>query len=525
MWKHRRFHPWIALSAGVCVSALLTACGGGSSSSGPASADSSYSLGVTSGFTAHFAPGDSGSTDLDYALFTPLTELNTTTGKVQDAVAQSLTSSDNRVWTVKIKKGWTFSNGEPVTAQSFADSWNATVDAKNGFTNGYLFSDFEGYSATATSLPGVQVVNDYTLKITLVKPLSTLPDLLAQSTFEPIPNVALANLSAFDHKPIGDGPYELTGPAVTASTTEFTLKRYSGYAGTNKGNAVTVIVKVYRDETAAYRDFQAGTLDVLAVTGSDLTSAASKYPSQLVRVSYPAVVYLGFPLWDHRFSNIKVREAFSLAIDRQAIVKSLLGGFGEAATGLAGSNIPGGGEANCAYCTHDTSRARTLLSQAGGWSGSLTLWTDTDPTDSTVLEAIANELSSGLGISVSTQTQPLAQLYPSLYAHKADGPMLLYMAASYPNLYSFADELFSVGSGTNVTGFSNTKFTELLAQAAQAPTSEATALALQAVDEAMTLVPLTPLYIPQGGIIHSARTGNITATFLGGASLTSVTVG
>lgn len=504
---------------------MLTACGAGStSSSASSSADSSYSLGVTSTFTEHFAPGDSGSTDLDYALFTPLTELNTTTGKVEDAVAQSLTSSDNRVWTVKIKKGWTFSNGEPVTAQSFADSWNATVDAKNGFTNGYLFSDFEGYSATATSLSGVQVVNDYTLKITLVKPLSTLPDLLAQSTFEPIPKAALADLSAFDHKPIGDGPYELTGPAVTASTTQFTLKRYSGYAGTNKGNAATITVKVYQDETAAYRDFEAGALDVLGVSGSDLTSAASKYSAQLVRVNDPAVVYLGFPLWDPRFSNIKTREAFSLAINRQAIVKSLLGGFGEPATGLAGSNIPGGGEANCAYCSYDPSRARTLLKQAGGWSGPLTLWTDTDPSDSTVLTAIANELSSGLGISVSVQTQPLSQLYTSLYAHKADGPMLLYMAASYPNLYSLADELFSVGSGTNVTGFSDATFTQLLAQAAQAPTAQATALAQQAVNQAMTQLPLAPLYIPQGGIVHSARTGNITATFLGGASLTSVTV-
>jgi peptide/nickel transport system substrate-binding protein/oligopeptide transport system substrate-binding protein len=479
---------------------------------------------VTSTFTEHFAPGDSGSTDLDYALFTPLTELNTATGTVQDAVAQSLTSSDNRVWTVTLKKGWTFSNGQPVTAQSFADSWNATVDAKNGFTNGYLFSDFAGYSATATSLSGVQVINDYTLKITLVKPLSTLPDLLAQSTFEPIPASALGNLPAFDHKPVGDGPYQLTGPAVTAATTQFTLTRVPGYAGANKGNAATVTVKVYQTETAAYRDFEAGALDVLGVTGSDLTSAASKYPSQLVKVDDPAVVYLGFPLWDHRFSNVKVREAFSLAIDRPAIVTSLLGGFGQAATGLAGSNIPGGGEANCAYCSYDTSRARALLSQAGGWKGSLTLWTDTDPSDSTVLTAIANELSSGLGISASTKTQPLAQLYPSLYAHKADGPMLLYMAASYPNLYSLADELFSVGSGTNVTGFSDATFTRLFSQAAQAPTAQATGLAQQAVNQAMTLVPLTPLYIPQGGIVHSARTGDITATFLGGASVPSVTV-
>jgi oligopeptide transport system substrate-binding protein len=528
--QHRKFRMGVALSAGVAGVVVLTACGGGGAGATgdtSTSASSSYSVGVLSNFVAHFAPGDSGSTDLDYALFTPLTELDTATGTVREAVAESLQTTDNRVWTVTLKHGWRFHNGEEVTAQSFADSWNATVNPKNGFTNGYLFANFQGYSSTAKTLSGVQVTGTYTLRVTLTKPLSTLPDLLAQSTFAPIPKAALTNLSAFDHDPIGNGPYEMTGAGVSASTTKLTLKRYPQYAGTNKGHAATVLVKVYQDENAAYRDFEAGAVDVTSVTGTNLTNAAAAYSSRLTRVSYPAVVYLGFPLWDKRFANIKVREAFSMAIDRQSIVKSLLGGFGKPATGLAGTSIPGGGAANCAYCSYNAVQARALLLQAsGGWKGALTLWTYQDPTNSSVLQAIANEVRTGLGISsVSTQSQPAAQLYPNLYAHKIDGPVLLYMAASYPNLYSLADELFTTGSATNVTGFNDPRFTSLLAAAAKAPAADATSLVQQAAGAAMSMLPLTPVYIPQGGIVHSARTGNITAEFLGGPSLTSVTVG
>lgn len=40
-------------------------------------------------------------------------------------MGESITSDDQTVWTIKLKPGWTFHNGEPVTAQSFEDAWNA----------------------------------------------------------------------------------------------------------------------------------------------------------------------------------------------------------------------------------------------------------------------------------------------------------------------------------------------------------------------------------------------------------------
>jgi peptide/nickel transport system substrate-binding protein/oligopeptide transport system substrate-binding protein len=518
----------LVLALGACSGGT----GGGSAKQGAAAGEKTFSVGVTSFFLAHFLPGKSGSTNIDYAVWTPLTRVDTKTGQVENAVAESIESADKKTWTIKIKKGWTFHNGEPVTAQSFADSWNATAYGPNAMTDNYLLADFAGYAdlnpadgkPKATTLSGVKVVDDSTLRVTLTKPLSLLPYILAQTTFAPMAKAALADLRKADTLPIGDGPFKVAGQGMTAGATKITLERYDAYPGARPA-ARRVEVKSYQDEASAYRDFQAGTIDVTLVNGSQLATASSRYADRLVKVTYPAVIYLGFPLWDKRFRDVRVREAFSAAIDRDAIVRSLLRGFGEPARGLGGTNLSGGGTDDCSFCVFDAARAKSLLAEAGGWSGPVKLWTYQDATNSVILEAIGNQLRTNLGISsVTTQSQPVDQIYPNLAAHKIDGPVLLYMGAGYPHLYALADALFSKGSATNVTGFDSKEFTTLLDKAASAAPDQAITLTRQASKFALGALPLTPLFRPQGGLVYSTRIGDVTPEFLGGVSLAQVTV-
>ncbi|MEU0482678.1 ABC transporter substrate-binding protein [Streptosporangium sp. NPDC006013] len=520
--------------AASCVLVLaLTACSGGSGDGAATSGEKSYAVGVTSYFLTHFTPGRSGGSNIDYALFSPLTSVDGTTGKAVNLVAESIESADNTTWTIKVKKGWTFHNGEEVTAQSFADSWNATAYGPNAFTNNYMLAGFAGYAelnpadgtSSVKTLSGVEVVDAYTLRVTLSKPLSLLPYVLAQSTFAPMPKAAFTDLDAFDRKPVGNGPYQVEGEGMTTGATRLVLRKSATYAGT-PGNADRVDVRSYQDEGTAYRDLQAGTLDVTLVTGNNLTGAAQQFKDRLVRVPFPAVVYLGFPLWDKRFADPRVRQAFSQAVDRDTIVKSLLRGFGEPARGLAGENVPGGGMDDCTSCAYDPAKAKALLAEAGGWTGPLTLWTYQDPTNTVILEAVANQLRANLGITaVTTQVQPVDQIYPNLSAHKVDGPVLLYMAAGYPHLYALADQLFTKGSSTNVTGYDSSEFASSLGKAASASPDEAVTLTKEAVKTAMDGLPLVPLYRPVGGLAHSARIGGVRPEFLGGVVLAAVTVG
>jgi hypothetical protein len=112
------------------------------------------------------------------ALFTPLVGYDLDTTEVTyDAVAESIESEDNKVWTVTLKDGWTFHDGTPVTAESFVKSWNYTANAENAQGASYFFSNIEGYSSEAPTaeMSGLEVVDETSFTVTLAKPFAQFP--------------------------------------------------------------------------------------------------------------------------------------------------------------------------------------------------------------------------------------------------------------------------------------------------------------------------------------------------------------
>ncbi|HET8590031.1 MAG TPA: ABC transporter substrate-binding protein [Nakamurella sp.] len=514
----------------------------GESSSGTGSAEpssppkvtpsGSYTLGVTSYFLQHLMPGNSGGSNVNSALFTPLTVVDPKTREVRNAVAESITSDDNKVWDITLKDGWKFSNGEPVTAQSFADSWNATANPKNAMTGNLDMSIFAGYAdmnpaqgdAKATTLSGVEVVDDLHLKVTLDKPNALFPSRLSGSTFAPIPTEAAKDFAAFDLNPIGNGPYMVTGGGMKAGAQQVVLEPNPNYIGDDPAHAASVTIKSYQDSTAIYTDFQAGAIDLALVDGNDLTQAKAEYPDQVVDVNYPAVVYLGFPTWDPRFDNIKVRQAISLAIDRQTIIDALLKGNATVAQGVAPESLPGGGQTDCEYCTLDVDKAKSLLADGGGWSGPLTLYSYSDPTNEAVMGAIANQLRSNLGIDATSETQPVDQLYKNFADKSLKGAFLLYSGTNIAHLYGEVSALFTPGV-LNASAYSSDKVTALLDEALNASSpDEFTAKVQEASKTALADMPIAPLYYPVGGLLHSTKLSGVQPELLGGADLAAVQV-
>jgi len=519
--------PHRRLTAALAVLGLLLAgCAGQSSATDDSG---TFSVGVPTFFVQNLTPGSSGSSYVDYAIWSPLTRVDGQSGKLEMLVADSIESTDNVTWTVKLKSGWTFHDGSPVTAKSFADSWNATALGANALTGNASMAIFQGYAAMnppkgttpAKTLSGVQVVDDSTLKVTLNKANALLPYVLSATAFAPLPESATKDLKAFGTHPIGNGPFKTSG--WEAGAQEIKLERYDAYGGT-KAAAAGVDVRVYQQTGAIYTDFQAGTIDLALLDGADLSKAKKDTPDQVVDVQYPAIVYLSFPLYDGRFANPELRKAISMAIDREAIVKSLLAGNAKAATGLAPSTLAGGGEAKCESCTYDPQKAKATLQAAGGWSGPMVLYTYQDPTNEKVLQAIANQLRTNLGIAnVTFEAQPIAQLYEGFAGKAIKGPSLLYSGSPYPHIYAMADQMFSTGAPLNVTGYDSKAFTGLLGQAASGKDTDA--VAKQAAEQALTDVPVAPLYWPMGGLVHSDRLSDVVPEVLGGARLAVVKAG
>ena len=157
----------------------------------------------------------------------------------------------------------------------------------------------------------------------------------------------------------------------------------------------------------------------------------------------------------------------------------------------------------------------------------MTLYTYQDPTNEKVLQAIANQLRTNLGIEkVTFEAQPIAQLYEGFAGKSIKGPSLLYSGSPYPHIYAMADQMFSPAAPLNVTGYDSKTFTGLLAQAASSKDADSTTtFAKQAADQALADLPVAPLYWPIGGLVHSEKLSGVVPEVLGGARLSVVKVG
>lgn len=165
---------------GVIVLAV-GAAGCGSAASTQTSASTGGTFSVAELEPPSFIPGQNqgGAEDELNAIFAPLTKFNAQ-NQLTYVQAQSVTPSDGGVvWTIKIKPSWTFHNGEPVTAQSYVNAWNATAYGPNAWANNGEFADFAGYPAlnpakgkpTTTTLSGLKALDATTIQVRLVRPV------------------------------------------------------------------------------------------------------------------------------------------------------------------------------------------------------------------------------------------------------------------------------------------------------------------------------------------------------------------
>ena len=232
-------------------------------------------------------------------LWTRLVDFDPTTLVPVPAQAESIdVSPDGLVYTIKIKPGWTFHNGEAVTAQSYVDAWNYTAYGPNGYILNFFFDKIEGYDAmnsdkpTAKELSGLKIVDDATFEVTLTAPFSQFEYTLGFDAFDPLPSVFYDDPKAFNEKPIGDGPYMMDGAWKHDET--INLTRYADYAET-PGLADKVELPIYTGD-ASWLDFVAGNLDIVFVGSDHLTEAQQQYPDTLSEEAGSTLLFLGIPL-------------------------------------------------------------------------------------------------------------------------------------------------------------------------------------------------------------------------------------
>ena len=516
--------PGALVATALAGAMLLSACGGGDDNgSGSGGGDGGGT------FTAYIGepkspliPGNTTESEgakVISALWTGLVGYSAEGEVEYSGVAESIESEDNQNWTITLKDGWTFHDGSEVTAQSFVDAWNYTANPENAQDGGSYLARIAGFQelqdGAATELSGLAVEDDLTFTVELSTPFSLFPAVVGYDAFNPLPEVFFEDPEEFGTNPIGNGPFMADSEYVPGQG--ITLTRYEDYAGDDAAQADGMEFVVYADQATAYTDAQDGNVDIVDVIPPDvIESAESEFGDNFINTEVSQITYLGFPTYDARFADKRVRQAFSMAIDRQAISTAIFSDTRTPADSFISPVVDGYREGACEYCTFDVDAANQLLEQAGfDKSKPVELWFNAGGGHEAWMEAVGNQLRTNLDLEFSLQGNlDFAQYLPLGEQKGFTGPFRYGWSFDYPAAESYLTPLFTPQSlppiGSNYSFYDNPEVTELISQGDQAATEEeAIELYQQAEDLIAEDMPNAPLFFTQIQTVHTDNVDNV----------------
>jgi peptide/nickel transport system substrate-binding protein len=344
-----------ALAAIAAAALLLTGCGSGGTSAGTGTARPER------GGTVHLAQiADVITLDPTQALdnesirvlsqiVEPLYKTDPQGKTAPWLVASARRSPDGRTSTFRLRPGIRFSNGKPLTADDVVFSLDAARKSANW---GFLL----------TSVAGVKATSPSTFAITTKKRVAPLFANLSLFAAGIVPkNYGGMSEKQFAQHPIGTGPYKL-GRWVRGQS--LTLDRNPRYWQPGKPLLDHIAISAIPDDNSRVSQLQGGQLDVVAAPPWSRLPALSGNPQ--LHVGQYALARTDYLIANEQkplFRDPRVREALSLALDRGAIVKAALNGYGQVAgSWLAPSLLYHARDVKPP--AHDVAKAKALLAQA-----------------------------------------------------------------------------------------------------------------------------------------------------------------
>lgn len=484
------------------------------------------------------------------AITAKLVHYNADTAAPELDIAESITSTDNQNFTVKLKPGYKFSDGTEVKAKNFVDAWNWGASGYNAQKNEYFFEPIEGYNdmacgtkldaegksvpdcegkpPKATEMTGLKVVDDTTFTIKTTTPVSNLVTRLGYTAFVPQPDAFFADKSEgkadFANAPIGAGPYKLT----SKTDTKMVLEKNADYSGKNAGSVPKVTFRVYNDTNAAYNDVVANNLDVTDVVPADqlLNDAWKESLKGRFGIKDTGIFQaLTYSPVDPNLKNIKMRQALSMAIDRPLVTKQIFNNARVPATGWVSPVVDGYKPNACGdNCVFNAAKAKQLYTEAGGYKGTMPIYVNGDGGHQLWADAVCNQLQTNLGMKCAVQSTPdFKTLRMGINAREYKGLLRAGWQMDYPSIENFLTPIYATGAGSNDGDYSNPKFDALLKQAAAAKTNdEANVLYQQAEQLLGKDMPTIPLWYQQSQYGWSTKLASIKMTPFSTFDLSSI---
>ncbi len=435
--------------------------------------------------------GESCGNDVLDGVLAKLVRYNADTAAPEMDIAESIETTDNQTFTVKLKPAYKFHDGTDVKAKNFVDAWNWSAYGPNGMYNSYFFTPFEGYDdlqcgsnadgetdcdgkpAKAEKMTGLKVVDDTTFTIKTATKVSNLPVRLGYTVFAPLPDSFYADTDAYGEKPIGAGPFKFDAK----SDTEMVISKFADYAGSDKPSIDKVTFRIYTDDNAAYNDVLANSLDFTDIIPSDRL-VGDLYKTELqdrnLQRETGTISVLGYSPNDPQLKNVKLRQSLSMAIDRDLINQQIFNGIRPPLDGWVAPVVDGFKAGACGeFCKFNAEKAKALYDEAGGYDGTLSLSVNGDGGHGPWAEATCNSIKNALGLEcVVNLTPDFATIRNQIGKRELKGLFRSGWVMDYPSIENFLAPIYGTGSSSNDTGYSNKAFDDKLAEAAAAETPD-----------------------------------------------------
>ncbi|REE97665.1 ABC transporter substrate-binding protein [Thermomonospora umbrina] len=463
-------------------------------------------------------------------LFTGLVQIGRD-GTVRRRLATDLRADPTcRTWTIDIRSGTRFSNGEPVDAAAFVRGWTRAAQSKE-YAVGVLMADIEGYTDLLTertnTFAGLRA-GAGGMEVKLTAPDCEFDKRLGNTVFFPVPVTAGApDNKTYNDRPIGNGPF--TVESYTPSR-HVVLKRNPSWAFASKGKATPGRVVIDLSEDYSVRGVSgitSGAYDLADVANNDLGTAQSRFADD-GRLRTQPVAGTGFLLPVTTRGAMKSREArlaVSFALDRKAITAALFAGTHPPSTGLVPAPVPGFTGERCRSCARpDPSTARWYAERAGlGRGTAITLLSRGDG-PARWPDLIEQQLEDSLGWKVKITTVDTFEAWREAISAE-DGPALATYGwfSDYPSAFSFLHQILggdqlptATGGGFNYAGWRNAGFDRELSAARTQP-DEATRIRhlRKAEDLALDDMALIPLWNYTAVTLTNRRFTDVPTDFYG----------
>ncbi|MGX7350218.1 peptide ABC transporter substrate-binding protein [Dolosicoccus paucivorans] len=412
-------------------------------------------------------------------VFEGLTEV----GTEEPAGAESWeVSEDGRVYTFKLRQDAKWSNGEPVTAHDYEYAWKAMVNPDSAAGNAAMFYIIEGAKdynegQADEDAVGVKALDDYTFEVTLVNPTPYFISLTGHYNFFPV-NKQIASedpnwASDLTDNYVSNGPFVLT---TWNHNSDLVLEKNGQYW--DKDNVALDVVNIDIIDSAGTANvaFQNGSLDYIGNPFNSISlEAIDIYKDQdiLQTSDYIADYWYILNTEDEVMSNVNIRKALALAIDRQGLVDNVTKGGQTPAFGLVPPFVEGFSDRNNYFEDADYDQAKEYLEKGLEELGmndpselNLQISINTDEGHAAIAQYIQDEWNKHLGVQSQIDNTEW-QVFLDKMEQKDYQIGRLGWTGKYNDGNTFLDIYTSKDHGINYTGWEDEEYTRLMEEASK----------------------------------------------------------